>query len=81
VLGAAGLDEDELIGVVILDEAIYSALEDEASALSLRDPAGWPVVATAPVLSADIWTNDNDFLVTGVGTWTTQTLQVCLDRS
>ncbi|MBK9179488.1 MAG: PIN domain-containing protein [Acidimicrobiales bacterium] len=67
--------------VVVLDEAIYSALEDEARARSLRDPADWPVVATALALSADIWTNDNDFLGTGVGTWTTETLQVWLDRS
>lgn len=67
--------------VVVLDEAIYSALEGEARARSLRDPADWPVVATALALSADIWTNDNDFLGTGVGTWTTETLQAWLDRS
>lgn len=67
--------------VVVLDEAIYSALEDEARARSLRDPADWPVVATALALSADIWTNDNDFLGTGVATWTTETLQAWLDRS
>lgn len=67
--------------VVILDEAIYSALEGESRARSLRDPADWPVVATALALSADIWTNDNDFLGAGVGTWTTETLQAWLDRS
>jgi predicted nucleic acid-binding protein len=67
--------------VVILDEAIYSALEDEARARSRRDPADWPVVASALALSADIWTNDNDFLGTGVATWTTESLQVWLDRS
>jgi predicted nucleic acid-binding protein len=67
--------------VVVLDEAIYSALEDEARARSLRDPADWPVVATALALSAAIWTNDNDFLGTGVATWTTETLQAWLDRS
>jgi predicted nucleic acid-binding protein len=67
--------------VVILDEAIYSALEDEARARSLRDPYDWPVVASALALSAAIWTNDNDFLGTGVATWTTETLQAWLDRS
>lgn len=67
--------------VVVLDEAIYSAVEDEARARSRRDPADWPVVATALVLSASIWTNDNDFLGTGVATWTTETLQAWLDRS
>ena len=67
--------------VVILDEGIYSALEDEASARSLRDPTDWPVVAGALALSADIWTNDNDFLGTGVATWTTETLKRWLERS
>ena len=67
--------------VVILDEGIYSALEDEARARSLRDPTDWPVVASALALSADIWTNDNDFLGTGVATWTTETLKRWLERS
>ena len=67
--------------VVIFDEAIYSALEEEARARSLRDTGDWPVVATALALSADIWTNDNDFLGTGIATWTTESLQVWLDRS
>jgi predicted nucleic acid-binding protein len=67
--------------VVVLDEAIYSPLETEARARSLRDPADWPVVASALALGAGIWTNDNDFLGTGVATWTTETLQAWLDRS
>jgi predicted nucleic acid-binding protein len=66
--------------LVILDEAIYSALEDEGRARSLRDPTDWPIVASALALSADIWTNDNDFLGTGVATWTTNTLQRWLER-
>jgi predicted nucleic acid-binding protein len=66
--------------IVILDTAIYSPLEDEARARTLRDPAEWAVVASALVLSADIWTNDNDFLGTGVATWTTETLGSWLER-
>jgi len=66
---------------VILDEAVYSALEDEARARSLRDPTDWPVVASALALSADIWTNDNDFRGTGVATWTTDTLRGWLGRN
>jgi predicted nucleic acid-binding protein len=66
--------------IVVLDEAVYAAFEDEARARSLRDPNDWPVVATALALSASIWTNDNDFLGTGVATWTTTTLQAWLDR-
>lgn len=66
--------------VVVLDEAVYAAAEEEARARSLRDPRDWPVVATALALSAGIWTEDNDFLGTGVATWTTETLQRWLDR-
>jgi predicted nucleic acid-binding protein len=66
--------------VVVLDEAVYSALEDEARARTLRDPADWPVVASALALSAAIWTNDNDFLGTGIATWTTESLSAWLDR-
>ena len=66
--------------VVILDEAIYSPLEAEARARSLRDPADWPVVASALALNAGIWTNDNDFLGTGIATWTTGTIRSYLER-
>ena len=66
--------------IIILDEGINAALEEEARARSLRDPRDWPVVASALALTAGIWTNDNDFLGTGVATWTTDTLQRWLQR-
>ena len=66
--------------IVILDEGIYAALEEEARERSSRDLRDWPVVASALALSAGIWTNDNDFLGTGVATWTTDTLQRWLER-
>jgi predicted nucleic acid-binding protein len=66
--------------IVILDEGIYAALEEEARERSVRDPRDWPVVAGALALNAAIWTNDNDFLGTGVATWTTDTLQRWLQR-
>ncbi|MDQ3166522.1 MAG: PIN domain-containing protein, partial [Actinomycetota bacterium] len=66
--------------VGILDEAVYAAAEDEARARSLRDDTDWPVVAAGLVLSADIWTNDNDFLGTGIATWTTDSLRLWLER-
>lgn len=66
--------------VVVLEEAVYSAIEEESRARSLRDPDDWPVVASALALAASIWTNDNDFLGTGVPTWTTETLQAWLSR-
>lgn len=67
--------------IVVVDEAIYSPLEDEALARSLRDPTDWPVIATALVLHAGIWTNDNDFLGTGLATWSTDTIKSWLERN
>jgi predicted nucleic acid-binding protein len=66
--------------VVVVDEAIYSPLQDEAVARSLRDRSDWPVVASALALNAGIWTNDNDFLGTGIATWTTDTIKSWLER-
>jgi predicted nucleic acid-binding protein len=66
--------------MVVLDEGIYAALEDDARERSLRDPRDWPTVASALALNAAIWTNDNDFLGTGVATWTTATLERWLQR-
>ncbi len=78
-LAAACLDAVER-NVIVLDEGIYAAAEDEARARSLRDDTDWAVVASALVLSAAIWTNDNDFLGTGIATWTTESLQRWLAR-
>lgn len=76
----AGCIEAVDANVVVLEEAVYSGIEEEARARSLLDPEDWPVVASALALTAGIWTNDNDFLGTGVPTWTTETLQVWLSR-
>lgn len=67
--------------IAVIDEAVYAAAEDESLARSQRDPDDWPAVACALILSAGIWTNDNDYLGTGVPTWTTETLQIWLDRN
>ena len=66
--------------LVVVDRAIYAAAEHEARARSLRDPNDGPAVAAA-LVSAGIWTYDNDFLGTGVPTWTTESLQSWLDRT
>ncbi len=76
-LGLAAVETN----LVILDEAIYAAVEDEAIARCPRDPNDWPVVACALALSAGVWTNDNGFLGSGVPTWTTETLQAWLERN
>lgn len=66
--------------VTIVDAAVYVAAEAEARARSIRDPDDWPLVATALVLDAAIWTHDKDLLGTGLPTWTTATLHAWLDR-
>lgn len=64
----------------IIDGAVLAPLEDEARSRVLRDPNDWPLVAGAFVLAAGVWTGDNDLLGTGVPTWTTESLQIWLDR-
>ncbi|WP_419922538.1 PIN domain-containing protein [Candidatus Poriferisodalis sp.] len=59
---------------------IYAAHEAEAISRTVRDRDDWPVVACAMALLADVWTNDKDFLGTGIATWTTQTLDGWLLR-
>jgi predicted nucleic acid-binding protein len=66
--------------ITIIDEAIYGAIESEARARSLRDPNDWLAVATALALACGVWTNDNDFLGTGIATWTTESLTAWLTR-
>lgn len=67
--------------VALVDQAVLAPLEDEARSRVLRDPDDWPLVAGALALAAGIWTLDNDLLGTGVATWTTQSLQVWLERN
>jgi predicted nucleic acid-binding protein len=66
--------------VTVIDAAVYGSVEHEARLRCARDQGDWPVVASALVLSAAIWTNDNDFLGTGVATWTTETLRRWLEH-
>jgi hypothetical protein len=40
--------------VATVDEAVYSALEDEARSRSVRDPYHWPLVACALALDAGV---------------------------
>lgn len=60
-----------------LETGISSA---EARARAVRDADDWPLVACAFALDAAVLTHDGDLLGTGVPTWTTETVQGCLDR-
>lgn len=59
----------------LVPEAAYAPLEPEARRRMSRDPSDWPVVAAALAIDGAVWTNDNDFLGSGVATWTTETLR------
>ena len=69
------------LNCTVVAEAIYSAWEDQARERSIRDPTDWPVVACALAFDVGVWTMDNDFLGTGVPTWTTETLDLWLWRT
>lgn len=58
----------------------YAPLEPVARERIPRDPDDWPTVALALVLDAGIWTDDADFLGSGVPTWTLETLMAHLRR-
>ncbi len=60
--------------IQVVKQETYAAFEDAARLRVPRDPDDWPTVALALALEADIWTADNDFLGSGVATWTTETL-------
>jgi predicted nucleic acid-binding protein len=78
-LGLLVLDEilDGMIQVV--DQSLYEIQEQEAHArISQRDPDDWPVVATALLLNAPIWTEDQDFFGSGIATWTSDRVEIYL---
>ncbi|MGH9112224.1 MAG: PIN domain-containing protein [Acidimicrobiales bacterium] len=66
--------------LIRVPEAAYLPLKEEARWRSARDPNDWPVVAVTLAVGGAIWTNDNDFLGTGVATWTTETVRALLAR-
>ncbi len=77
-IGFAVLDQIALI-VQSVDRSLYEQFEESARArISSRDPDDWPVVATALMLKAPIWTEDQDFFGAGVATWTSNRIEIYL---
>ncbi|HTX75513.1 MAG TPA: PIN domain-containing protein [Terracidiphilus sp.] len=63
----------------VTDRSLYDAFEQQArERISDRDVDDWPVVATALLLRAPIWTEDKDYLGCGVATWTTGKVEIYL---
>jgi predicted nucleic acid-binding protein len=66
--------------LIVVPEVAYQPLEEEARWRCARDPEDWPIVALALSLDLGVWTEDGDFLGTGVATWSTRTLETWLSR-
>lgn len=65
--------------VQVIGRNLYEQYEKPArSRISQRHPEDWPVVATALLLDAPIWTEDQDFFGVGVATWTTDRIELHL---
>lgn len=66
-------------GLLIVDRSLYEQFEEQArERIAHRDPDDWPVVATALLLDAPIWTEDRDFFGTGIATWATDRIALYL---
>lgn len=71
-----------LNGIQIITDEVLAEVEAEAKErIGSRDLDDWPGVAAAMVLDCPIWTEDKDFLGTGVATWTTATVEIYLSRA
>ena len=83
-----GLDPEESEGnltqllqccIAIVGQSLYEEFEERArSRVSSRDVDDWPVVATALLLNAPIWTEDQDFFGSGIATWTSNKIELYL---
>ncbi len=74
----------ELLGqiarlVETVDRSLYEDFEELArERIASRDAGDWPVVATALMLSAPIWAEDQDFFGSGIATWTSNRIELYL---
>lgn len=65
--------------VETVDRTAYARFEDAARPrIEKRDPDDWPIVATALLMNAPIWTEDYDFFGCGVATWTCDRVEIYL---
>ena len=76
--GQAVLDQ---IGLLVqpVDEALYRDYGQLArERMAARDVEDWPVAAVALMLSFPVWTEDRDFVGSGIATWTTDPVELHL---
>jgi predicted nucleic acid-binding protein len=66
----------------VVDCSLYEEFEERARArIASRDADDWPIVATALLIDAPIWTEDQDFFGSGIATWTSNRIEVYLRDS
>ena len=73
-------DLEEVSNIVeSVDKSLYEDYETVArERVTPRDPNDLPVVAVALLFDFSIWTEDQDFFGSGVGTWTTDHVELYL---
>lgn len=65
--------------VCVVEVGYYEEFEERArERISSRDPDDWPIIATAMLLNAPIWTEDRDFFGCGIATWTSDKIEIYL---
>ena len=71
---------DQIARIVnAVDRSLYESYEELATArIASRDSEDWPILATALLLDAPIWTEDQDFFGTGIATWTSNRIELYL---
>ena len=74
---------DLVAGLVqTVDPEIYGPFEALArERIDRRDEDDWPILATALALGCPIWTEDADFFGCGVATWTTDRVELFLEKA
>jgi predicted nucleic acid-binding protein len=77
---AEAILQEVISGLIhVVDRSLYEEYEERASArISSRDPDDWPVVATALLIDAPIWTEDQDFFGSGIATWNSNKVELFL---
>jgi predicted nucleic acid-binding protein len=81
-LAAVALDHIVKALIHVVDRSLYEEFEVHSrTRIASRDPNDWPVVATALLIDAPIWTEDKDFFGIGIATWTSDRIEVYLRDS
>lgn len=74
---------DRVAGLVqTVEPETYKQFESLARRrIALRDEEDWPILASALALDCAIWTEDTDFFGCGVATWTSDRVELYLEKS